>query len=82
MPGWLALVLSILLVVLLLALVIFTVFFSVTKLTTELPVYMASAARQASTELAATTDAGTSTQIEQVTISMGAVAPGHAGECA
>src|SRR5512139_1496619 len=76
MPGWLALVLSILMVVLLLALVIFTVFFSVTKLSTELPAYMASASQQASADLAATTDAETSTQIEQVTISMGPVAQG------
>jgi AI-2 transport protein TqsA len=43
-PGWLALVLTILAVVLLLGLVIATVFFSVTKLSTELPAYMADAA--------------------------------------
>jgi predicted PurR-regulated permease PerM len=47
-PGWLALVLSILMVVLILGLVIATVFFSITKLTTELPTYMASASQQAS----------------------------------
>jgi len=75
-PGWLAMVLSILMVVLLLGLVIFTVFFSVTKLTTELPAYMASASEQASADVASTTDAETSTQIEQVTISMGPVAQG------
>ncbi len=75
-PGWLAMVLSILMVVLLLGLVIFTVFFSVTKLTTELPAYMASASEQASADVASTTDAETSTQIEQVTISMGPVVQG------
>jgi predicted PurR-regulated permease PerM len=76
MPGWLALVLSILLVVVLLGLVIATVFFSVTKLSTELPTYMASASQQASTDLSTTTDPETSTQIEQVTFSMGPVAQG------
>ena len=76
MPGWLALVLSILLVVVLLGLVIATVFFSVTKLSTELPTYMASASEQASADLSTTTDPETSTQIEQVTISMGLVAQG------
>ena len=54
MPGWLALVLSILMVVVLLGLVIATVFFSITKLTTELPTYMASASQQASADLSAT----------------------------
>lgn len=43
-PGWLALVLTILAVVLLLGLVIMTVFFSVTRLSVELPAYMADAA--------------------------------------
>ena len=42
-PGWLALVLTILGVVFLLGLVIMTVFFSVTKLSVELPAYMADA---------------------------------------
>jgi AI-2 transport protein TqsA len=74
MPGWLALVLSILLVVVLLGLVIATVFFSITKLSTELPTYLASASQQASTDLAATEGSDTSTQIEQVTISIGPVA--------
>ena len=45
MPGWMALVLSILVVVVLLGLVIATVFFSNTKLSTELPTYMASASQ-------------------------------------
>ena len=76
MPGWLALVLSILMVVLLLGLVIATVFFSVTKLSTELPTYMASASQQASADLSATADSETSTQIEQVTISIGPVVQG------
>src|SRR5512136_915363 len=51
MPGWLALVVSILIVVALLGLVIATVFFSITKLTTELPTYMASASQHASQDL-------------------------------
>ncbi len=76
MPGWLALVLSILMVVVLLGLVIATVFFSITKLTTELPTYMASASQQASADLSSTTDAETSTQIEQVTIALGPVVQG------
>jgi AI-2 transport protein TqsA len=76
MPGWLALVLSILLVVVLLGLVIATVFFSITKLSTELPTYMASASQQASADLSATADPETTTQIEQVTISMGPVLQG------
>jgi AI-2 transport protein TqsA len=46
-PGWLALLLTILAVVLLLGLVIMTVFFSVTRLSVELPVYMADAAASA-----------------------------------
>src|SRR5512144_2964200 len=55
-PGWLALVVSILMVVLLLAPVIASAFSSVAKLTTELPAALASAAQQASADLAATTD--------------------------
>src|SRR5215510_14481126 len=51
MPGWLALVLSILMVVLILGLVIVTRFSSITKLSTELPLYMASASQQASIDL-------------------------------
>ncbi len=74
MPGWLALVLSILMVVVLLGLVIATVFFSITKLTTELPTYMASASQQASEDLSTTTDSETSTDIEYVTTSTGAIA--------
>ncbi len=76
MPGWLALVLSILMVVLLLGLVIVTVFFSITKLSTELPTYMASASEQASADLSSTTGSETSTQVEQVTISIGPVLQG------
>jgi predicted PurR-regulated permease PerM len=76
MPGWLALVLSILMVVVLLGLVIATVFFSVTKLSTDLPTYMASASQQAHQDLTATENSGTSAQIEQVTISMGPVLQG------
>jgi predicted PurR-regulated permease PerM len=74
MPGWLALVVSILMVVLLLGLVIATVFFSVTKLAVELPQYMASASLQANSDISATTGSETSAQIEQVTLSLGAVA--------
>ncbi len=71
MPGWLALVLSISMVVLLLGLVIVTVFFSITKLSTELPAYMASGSMQASADLSSSQDAETSTQVEQVTTSLG-----------
>ncbi|RPI33918.1 MAG: AI-2E family transporter [Chloroflexota bacterium] len=74
MPGWLALVVSILLVVLLLGIVIATVFFSVTKLSIELPAYMASASGQASAELSSTTDSEASTQVELVVTSIGLVA--------
>ncbi len=73
LPGWLALVLSILMVVVLLGLVIGTVFLSITKLSTELPTYMASASQQASTDLALAPDSSTSVQIEQVTRSIGPV---------
>ena len=76
MPGWLALVLSILMVVVLLSLLIATVFFSITKLTTELPTYMASASQQVSADLSATADSETSTQIEQVIFVMGPVVTG------
>jgi AI-2 transport protein TqsA len=71
-PGWLALVLTILAVVLLLGLVIFTVFFSVTKLSTELPAYMAEAAAT-TTEATGSETADTATQI---TIQMGPIAQG------
>jgi predicted PurR-regulated permease PerM len=76
LPGWMALVVSILLVVLLLGLVIATVFFSITKLTTELPTYMASASQQASEDLSATEGSETSTQIAQVSLSLGPVVAG------
>jgi predicted PurR-regulated permease PerM len=51
LPGWLSLLLTILAVVLLLGLVIVTVFFSITKLSTQLPVYLADAAVTATEEL-------------------------------
>jgi predicted PurR-regulated permease PerM len=73
MPGWLALVLSILMVVVLLGLVIATVFFSITKLTTELPTYMASASQQASADISEPPDSTTSIQIQQVTTSLGSI---------
>jgi predicted PurR-regulated permease PerM len=47
LPGWLSLVLRILMVVALLLLVIGTIFFSITKLSTELPVYLAEITTQA-----------------------------------
>jgi AI-2 transport protein TqsA len=72
MPGWLALVLSILLVVLLLGLVIATVFFSITKLSTDLPKYMASASNQANQDFSSTS----SIQIDQVITSVGPVLQG------
>jgi predicted PurR-regulated permease PerM len=75
-PGWLALVLSILMVVVILGLVIATVFFSITRLTTELPSYLASASQQVTTELSAPEESPTSIQIDQVTTSLGSVALG------
>jgi AI-2 transport protein TqsA len=73
MPGWLALVLTILMVVLILGLVIATVFFSIARLSTSLPTYLASASQQAA---ASTTGSTTTTQIDQVTISMGPILQG------
>jgi len=72
LPGWLALVLTILMVVLLLGLVILTVFFSITKLSVELPVYMADASQQA----AAATGSETSTSDSQLIIQLGPIAQG------
>ena len=74
MPGWLALVVSILMVVLLLGLVIATVFFSITKLSAELPVYLASASQHAGAGLSSPQDAETATQVEQVTTSISPIA--------
>jgi AI-2 transport protein TqsA len=51
LPGWLALLLTILAVVVLLGLVIATVFFSVTKLSTEVPAYLADAQLHATQEM-------------------------------
>jgi predicted PurR-regulated permease PerM len=73
-PGWLSLVLTILLVVVILALVIGTVFFSVTKLSTELPTYLASGAQRASQDLSAPDGSEVSIEIGQVTTSLGPVA--------
>ncbi len=75
-PGWLAMVLSILLVVMILGLVIATIFFSITKLSTELPVYTADAAQQASEDLSSTTSTETTIQIEQLTTSVGPITQG------
>jgi AI-2 transport protein TqsA len=76
MPGWLALVVSILMVVLLLGLVIATVFFSVTKLTTELPIYLAEGSAQASQDLSTTEGTATSIQIDQVVTSISPIVQG------
>jgi AI-2 transport protein TqsA len=73
MPGWMSLVLSILLVVLLLGIVIATVFFSITRLSTDLPTYLASASQQASADISTGQDSETSIQIEQVTTSIGPI---------
>ena len=66
LPGWLSLVLSILLVTAILGLVITTVFFSVSKLSTELPVYLAEGSAQASQDMAAPEGSELSIQIDQV----------------
>ncbi len=71
-PGWLALVLTILIVVFLLGLVILTVFFSVTKLSTELPSYMADAAQQAAVD----SGSESSTSTTQLAIHYGPIAQG------
>ena len=71
-PGWLALVLTILVVVLLLGLVILTVFFSITKLSTELPTYMAEATQQ----VAADSGTEASTTTTEVTVQMGPILQG------
>jgi predicted PurR-regulated permease PerM len=63
-------------VVVLLGLVIATVFLSITKLTTELPTYLAGASQQASTDLSTTEGSEISAQIEQVTIGLGPVVQG------
>ncbi len=73
MPGWLALVLSIVLVVVVLGIVIATVFFSVSRLATELPIYMSSAAGQAANELSSIQTPQLNIQIDQVTRSIGVV---------
>src|SRR5512139_1299517 len=76
MPGWLALVVTILMVDLIPGLVIATVFVSVANLTTELPSIMTSGSQQASTDLSSTAGDGASTQIQQVTISLGSAVAG------
>ena len=75
MPGWLALLLTILAVVLLLGLVIVTVFFSVTKLSTQLPTYMADAAVSATQALPPeVTGTETPASTTELTIQFGPVA--------
>jgi predicted PurR-regulated permease PerM len=77
LPGWLALLLTILAVVLLLGLVIVTVFFSITKLSTQLPVYMAEAAVSATEELPPeVTGTETPATVTELTIQFGPVAQG------
>ena len=72
LPGWLALVLTILVVVLLLGLVILTVFFSVTKLSVELPTYMAEAEQQ----VAVDSGSETSTTTTELTVQLGPILQG------
>jgi predicted PurR-regulated permease PerM len=76
LPGWLSLVLTILLVVLILLLVIWTIFFSVTKLSTELPIYLAEGSAQATEDLSSTGTTTTSIQIDEVTRAIGPIAQG------
>ena len=71
-PGWLALVLTILVVVLLLGLVILTVFFSITKLSVELPTYMAEAEQQ----VAVDSGSETSTTTTELTVQLGPILQG------
>jgi predicted PurR-regulated permease PerM len=72
LPGWLALVLTILMVVLLLGLVILTVFFSITKLSVELPTYIAEATQQ----VAADSGSEASTSSTEITIQLGPIIQG------
>jgi AI-2 transport protein TqsA len=76
LPGWLSLVLSILLVVVILLLVIGTIFFSITKLATELPIYLAEGATQASEDLSSTGATTLNITIDQVNKSIGPIAQG------
>ncbi|OGO32710.1 MAG: hypothetical protein A2Z16_13000 [Chloroflexi bacterium RBG_16_54_18] len=63
-------------VVLLLGLVIATVFFSITKLSSELPAYMANASQQATTDLSTPQESETSAQIQQVALAVSPIAQG------
>lgn len=82
-PGWLALVLTILLVVLMLALVILTIFFSITRLSTDLPVYLASASQKAGQELPASpTGSETVSSTTQVSIQFSPIAQEVVGSIA
>jgi predicted PurR-regulated permease PerM len=74
LPGWLSMVISILLVVVILLLVIATIFFSVTKLSTQLPIYLAEGSAQASEDLSSTGASNTSIEIEQLTMGIGPIA--------
>ncbi len=77
LPGWASLLLTILAVVLLLGLVIVTAFFSITKLSTQLPVYMADAAVTATEELPPeVTGTETPASTTELTIQFGPVAQG------
>ena len=75
-PGWLSLVLSILMVALILGLVIGTVFFSVSKLSTELPAYLAEGSAQASEDLTAPEGSQLNIEIQSLTRSIGPIAQG------
>lgn len=74
MPGWLALVLSILMVAFVLGLVILTVFFSATRLTSELPLYVANTAAQAEADINSASNAISPEQIQQTSASLGVLA--------
>jgi predicted PurR-regulated permease PerM len=76
LPGWLSLILSILLVVVILGLVIATVFFSVSKLSTQLPVYLASGSAQATQDLSSSSDSSLIVEIGQITTGLGTIAQG------
>jgi predicted PurR-regulated permease PerM len=67
----LALILSILMVVLILGLVIATVFFSITRLTTDIPEYMASASVQVNADMSATMVPGEPVNLEQLIPAIG-----------
>lgn len=72
-PGWLSLVVSIGVVALVLGLVIVTVFVSITRLSTELPEYLASASEQSLLDSSSQADSETSIETSDISIELGSI---------